>query len=398
MIFTNLYIDNLYSFKNSNLLLSFVRPPVDSGMMVDEYLDGRDKFYFKKACLISGANATGKTSLGKILLGIQIFVSRNQLNSEYLSICDKTKSGQIIVDFVTPDDFLLHRLHLEIEEKNNTQIISKIKYGRIYIRKDDSCRIATGRLDELFDCGVSDSIKSYYLDSDILGVSSAYESFTKEYFYGGWHYIFSENEEATTTLNDLDFDILSKILKTFDTSIKNVVNLTSNEDEHDINGFAVRFNNGDSPLIGKDGKTTDMNRFSRGTFESIKVAHLLSRIISDRELENNNASFVNSTYFLDEKMAYCHSELEKIVLTLLIDKLPRYGQLFYTTHNYDVLDLRLPPHNYTFTKKNEKGETEFIDAVSLAKKNDRSLKALVRSNYFETDPDSTLLLELLLED
>ncbi|MEX6313333.1 hypothetical protein AB6G19_05880 [Providencia manganoxydans] len=86
-------------------------------MMVDEYLDGRDKFYFKKACLISGANATGKTSLGKILLGIQIFVSRKQLNSEYLSICDKTKSGQIIVDFVTPDDFLLHRLHLEIEEK-----------------------------------------------------------------------------------------------------------------------------------------------------------------------------------------------------------------------------------------------------------------------------------------
>ncbi|MBZ7401849.1 AAA family ATPase, partial [Klebsiella grimontii] len=58
MAFTRLKIDNLFCFKDTELNLSFSRPPVNSSLE-GEYIDGYEKFYFKKVCILSGANASG---------------------------------------------------------------------------------------------------------------------------------------------------------------------------------------------------------------------------------------------------------------------------------------------------------------------------------------------------
>lgn len=80
MIFTRLRFINLYAFEDAELNLSYPRKPVN--MPLDgEFLAGRPKFYYKKVCIITGGNASGKTSLGRILCGIQVFL-RNQRVAE----------------------------------------------------------------------------------------------------------------------------------------------------------------------------------------------------------------------------------------------------------------------------------------------------------------------------
>ena len=80
MPYTRVKISNLYSFDETELNLSFTRKPVDSPLD-SEYLVSRPKFHFKKVCVISGANASGKTSFGRVLLGIQNFIDKKQLLS-----------------------------------------------------------------------------------------------------------------------------------------------------------------------------------------------------------------------------------------------------------------------------------------------------------------------------
>lgn len=164
-----------------------------------------------------------------------------------------------------------------------------------------------------------------------------------------------------------------------------------------IEGYSVTFANNDKVMIDLDGEITNKNRLSRGTYEAIKIAHLLSRLVEGYKKEQKTRLAYSSIFFLDEKMAYTHSELEKFMLTLIISKLGRYNQFFYTTHNYDILSLDLPIHSFVFTKK-EGGITRFVEANSVCKKNDRKLLSYVKNDCFGTLPDLSLLEEILFED
>jgi len=73
----------------------------------------------------------------------------------------------------------------------------------------------------------------------------------------------------------------------------------------------------------------------------------------------------NVFYYCDEKFPYIHSDIEKAILSLMIDFLKPNTQLFFTTHNLEILDMNLPIHCFTFLKKREKIEvvyaSEYID-------------------------------------
>lgn len=54
----------------------------------------------------------------------------------------------------------------------------------------------------------------------------------------------------------------------------------------------------------------------------------------------------------------------------MIDLLRPNGQLFFTTHNADILDMNLPKHSFTFLRKditNVDSSIESIEASSLIK-------------------------------
>ena len=159
-----------------------------------------------------------------------------------------------------------------------------------------------------------------------------------------------------------------------------------------MNGFTIKFSNGDRVLLDTEGKVTNADRLSRGTLEATVTASFLSRMLRDRQYPQ-----ACNTYFIDEAMAYAHPELEQAMVNLLIEKLGRNSQLFYTTHNYEVLSMNLPTHSFVFLKK-EWDKVSFVQPEKTFKRNDRSLLNYIQNDVFGTLPDTMTLDDLLWED
>ena len=80
-----------------------------------------------------------------------------------------------------------------------------------------------------------------------------------------------------------------------------------------------------------------------------------------------------------------------------MSKLSPTAQFFYTTHNYDVLDMGFPSHSFLFMRK-EGNYTSIVQPENSFSKNDRSLINYVKNNYFNTLPDTSNLDKLMWED
>lgn len=402
MAFTRIKIDNLFCFSDTTLNLSFTRPQTNSSIE-GEHLEGFEKFYFKKVCILSGANASGKTSLGRVLFSVQQFLDKGVVDTSLLKITDKSRKAYIEVDFFQSHNARLYRIGIELSDKDNkTIVINNTIVSSIRLRKNDSCSTATKRLDEIwFDGVLCTSTKGTYYSSELLSQNEFPKWVEEESFFFGWHYVLSENQEVASKISRINKNVLSAILKTFDNTIRSVSELTTktDESESEVQGYSVIFHNNDKVIIDLEGDITNKERLSRGTYEAVKISHLLSGIISDKKADDkiDYLDKGSATYFLDEKMAFTHTELEKMIITLMISKLCRYGQFFYTTHNYDILGLDLPVHTFTFTRKIN-GITKFIDANEIHKKNDRNLLSYVRNDCFGTIPDVSLIDEILFEE
>ena len=67
MVIMDIRIDNFYQFKNFHMNMSYPKKIVDSTIEA-EHLAGLPNFRYKKVNIIMGANASGKTSLGRLLM------------------------------------------------------------------------------------------------------------------------------------------------------------------------------------------------------------------------------------------------------------------------------------------------------------------------------------------
>ena len=127
---------------------------------------------------------------------------------------------------------------------------------------------------------------------------------------------------------------------------------------------------------------------SSGTKIGIDIAELITSIIEN----------THSFYYCDEKFTYIQSDIEKACLSLMIQALHDNEQLFFTTHNLDILDLPLPKHSFIFLKKYiEEGITyiEPISASKYLKRNTDSIRNAVDNDLFSTTPSLSLIYELV---
>lgn len=69
MIILDLKLKNIYGFDDFQINLTYPRK-LTTSLIGDEVLKGRERFRYKKAVILMGTNATGKTSLGRALLKI----------------------------------------------------------------------------------------------------------------------------------------------------------------------------------------------------------------------------------------------------------------------------------------------------------------------------------------
>lgn len=358
MIILDVKLNHIYGF--DDLHINFTYPKKIVGSIIEnEFLEGRQRFRYKKAVVLMGANATGKTSLGKALL--HIIKSVKESNEAILrELADSDSKAEFQIDFVN-EGYTLQRISGCIESEN-----TDIRYFTAEIAEMDSYEKAVEKLKDRTN-----------------EISGDFKKLKK--LIGNLEYRFAYPEiEKTLKLANVNKQALLKTLRavigTLDPTLTDV---TAAKDLKD--SFVIRRRN--QEIIIQEGKLLNADVLSSGTAEGIDVAVFLASMLSER----------NCFYYCDEHFSYIHSEIEKRIFGLMLERLGRNEQLIFTTHNMDMLELNLPKHAFAFLKK-EITDGKYQVSVSFAsdylKRNTDSVRSAMENDVFRSLPDDSLLDEL----
>lgn len=361
MILLNIRLDNIYGFSRFEMGFSYPKRIAES-IIGDEFLPGRSNFRYKRVVVLTGANATGKTCLGKALQYITDFINEGNpavLNSLPLS----GGTGSFSIDFVN-EGYTLHRVKTQISDIGIGRSYS-VTYSRAGITSKDSYESCCKKLTRVkFDDYAS--LKEYIGTIDCT---------------------FSCPEiKPTSKIANVDKQLALKVLKviigTLDPFLKEISIARELR-----NSFIIK--RGQEEIIIKEGKLLNRDLLSSGTAEGVDIAFFFALLMSGR----------NGFYYCDEHFSYIQSNVECKIFALMLEYLGRNGQLIFTSHNMDLLDLNLPKHSFAFLYKKFKPEyvSSVIYASELLKRNTDSVRCAYENDLFSSLPDETLLDELALE-
>ena len=417
MIFTKLHLKNWYSFKDCELDLSYPKK-IKNNTIPYEFLENFPNIRFKRLVLISGANASGKTSFTKILYAIKDFISQGTIsnfledglrsedekisfNVEFIAakpiyILDLArKSKEDIQDYVREvhtlyDHFHSFNVEFDLTQRELKEHCWKYTYKCIPIKKQDNINSLREKLEKVDEKSIDRNVIFSTNTKDVNHPD--HHNFDDYYFSSAKNFLSCDIENKFLKDLNLNKSILERCLKTFDPSIENVSYAYDQNNQDIPKGFYINFCNNKSLHMNLEGRVEEKRHLlSQGTYEAIKLAKFLSTVIN---LPKNRIF----TFVLDENMSHVQCEIEKTMLNLITQKISNTSQLFYTTHNYEVLEMNYPIHSYLFIKRDIDGNSEFIKAEDNFKKNDRSIVNYVRNDVLGTIPDTNLLDEILFED
>lgn len=359
MIVLNLSLNGIYGFNGFHINLSYPKKIVNS-IIEEENLKGRERFRYKKAVILMGANATGKTTLGKALL--RIFEYMRSGNPVLLREMLSEEKGTFCIDFVN-GDYRLQRLSAEICQNKNEV---NIQYYTAEIGVMDSYEKCAAKFADHTEEAVRTASSLREMTGDI-SCRFAYPEIEKSL-------------KLTGISKELLLKTLHAVTGTLDPTLQDV---SISRDLKDT--FIIR--RGGTEIIIQDGKLLNREMLSSGTAEGIDVAMFLAAMIAEE----------SSFYYCDEHFSYIHSDIEKRIFGIMLDRIGDNEQLIFTTHNTDMLDLNLPRHSYVFLRKHLEDGTYKISAISaseILKRNTGSLRNAVENDVFASLPQDSLLDEL----
>ena len=369
MIVMNIYLDNFMAFKNFHMNMSYPKKIVNS-YIEEEFLKDHPNFRYKKVNILMGANASGKTSFGRMLMNIFNFMDKKEMDRVTRAICDTSNKATFSIDFITIEGDCLYRVTTRIDPKTketykDTDVNICVNYVKIGAK--DSYESCSKRLSEQ-DCTMNKNFVEEL--GKIKGLSWLFE----------YPADFGVVNKYSTYGSSTYLKVLENTLKALDTSIVKVERLRDVE-----KSFVIRMKNQD--VIMQDGELTKGDILSSGTKAGIAIAGIITAIINGD----------NGFYYCDEKFSYIHTDIEKAFLSLMIQCLRKNDQLFFTTHNTDILDLPLPKHTFTFLKKDVQDDTETIKSVNASeflKRSTDSVKNAVENDLFSAAPSTELIYQL----
>lgn len=374
MVILDICLDNFYSFRNFHMNLTYPKKIVGSSI-IDEHLSGRPNFRYKKVNIIMGSNASGKTTLGRVLMRILNFMYRKNYERLTSTIGEPDREASFRLDMATPakgsQETFFYRIACTIpprrEEGYGPEDI-RLSVRRETIRPGDSYESCVRRIEG--EAYVPE--ESYLSELEKMGKLD-------------WLFVYPEDSGRTLRFPNTDKEprfqaILENILKALDPSIERV------ERSQDVDdAYVVRLRG--RALILQNGEQFTTELLSSGTKAGVEVARVLSALVHRRD----------TFYYCDEKFSYIHSDIERAVLALMIDAIPPDSQLFFTTHNTDILDMNLPKHAFTFLRK-DMGEPDrpitCVEASSLLKRSTDSLKNAVENDLFSAAPAVDLIYDI----
>lgn len=367
MVVLDVRLDNFYAFKDFHMSLTYPKKIVGS-CIKDEHLSGRPNFRYKKINIIMGANASGKTTFGYMLRNIFNFLAKKNYEIITDAICNREKEAFFALDMAF-DSNILYRTICTISPRvgeGYTDENIKLEIHKEKITSKDSYESCVKRIES-----VPYSPEKNYVDE--LEKMEPLD----------WFFEYPRDTDRILRFPDNDklfHAVLENILKALDPSIQMV------ETSRDVkNAFVIRFQ--DKAVILQSGERFTTNLLSSGTKAGVEVARVVSSLMQGK----------NSFYYCDEKFPYIHSDIEKAILSLMIDYIRPNSQLFFTTHNTDILDINLPKHSFTFFCKdadNIEHPITCVDASSFLKRNTDSLKNAVDNDLFSCAPAVDLIYEI----
>lgn len=358
MIVLHLKLDKIYGFQSFEIDFTYPKKVVNS-ILEDEHLKGRERFRYKKAVILMGANATGKTSLGRALL--KIFSFLNTGNTALLLDMVSEDGASFCMDFVN-QGFTMHRISVDISHAEED---IQLRYETTEIDAMDSYEKCVKKLTDQ-----TASAKQFTSLKKLVG-PIAYRIACPEI-------------EHSLRLSGTDKNALLKtlhaVIGTLDPTLQDV---SLSKDLTDT--FIIKRKG--KEIIIQEGKLLNREVLSSGTTEGIDVAVFLASMLSDEPC----------FYYCDERFCNIQSNIERRIFGLMLKRVANNGQLIFTTHNTDMLDLNLPKHAFMFLRKRlEDGEyrVSAISASALLKRNTDSVRSAVDNDMFASLPDDFLLDEL----
>lgn len=365
MVLLRVSLNNIYGFKDFEVNFSYPRKIINS-IIEDEHLEGRSNFRYKKALILMGANATGKTSLGKALLNIFKLIGSLDA-AAVIDMIPVGTSGSFSIDFVN-EGFTLHRVSCNINNAVNAGIHDikdyemHFEYASTEIEPKDSYEKCAARLVE--------TVSLTY---------NQFEEISKR--IGKINYTFScpdiNPETKVAKLNkNITLQILKAVIGTLDPTLRDV------RISRDLkNSFIIR--RASEEIIIQDGNLLNREQLSSGTAEGVDISFFLALLFTGK----------NGFYYCDEHFSYIQTDIEKRIFGLMLDNLGPNEQLIFTTHNTDMLELNLPKHSYAFLRK--RAEDQFRVTVQFAsdllKRDTDSVRCALENDMFSAIPDDSLL-------
>ena len=368
MAVLNVEFDNIFCFNNFKANFTYPKKLVKT-CLEDEYLKDFPNIRYRKVNIIVGSNATGKTSLGKAIWKVFLFIrTKESINIEDL-VSDTDKNAYILMDCIDSDGSFFR---IEIKRLITKEIL--VRYQVLSASPDDTYETLVAKL-RLGEDGFENYLTAFKQEVPI-----------------GWNFKFPTIETGFDKIvcaypkdeQNAFADVLNNVLKVFDSSINNVV--PSNEIE---DSYIVSFKNGSKPISITDGeKISEIKSLSSGSKYAVNIAGVIYSIKNHR----------NGFYFVDEQFSYVNQDLEIACLTTMINLLDDGEQLFFTTHNTEVLSLPFPNHSYNFLRKTLDNQgfpfIELINAASIEKRNNVNIKNLYDNDYFDVAPNTDLIYKL----
>ena len=367
MVVLDVKLNNFYAFNSFHMNLTYPKKIVDSSIE-EEHLPSRPYFRYKKVNVLLGSNASGKTTFGLVLMKIFNFMARKNYDFIIDAINEKEKEASFVLDLASNDN-IFYRVNCVIDPSLDGFYSMEnihVEVRNVYINSRDSYESCVKKIENL-EFTPEDN---YISELEKMGKLS-------------WLFNYPTDNKIVPRLPDKDERfrfILESVLKTLDPSIKEV------KISQDVDcGYVIQFPR--ESLVVQSEQVLETELLSSGTKSGISIAFIISSLIRMR----------NRFYYCDEKFSYISTDIEKSVLSLMIDLIKSGEQLFFTTHNTDILDMDLPKHSFTFLRKdmnNTEKPITCIEASSLLKRNTDSLRNAVENDMFSTSPDLDLIYSI----
>ncbi len=369
MIIMNLKLHNLLAFKKFEVNFSYPKKIVDS-YIENEHLKDHPNFRYRKVNVVMGANASGKTSLGRMIMNAVAFIATKRFECLTDCVNDTTEEATLSMDFIGNGETMYNMtvsIQPMIREKYTADCV-KVSVVKVKINSRDSYETCKERM----------NLMEAVMDGNYSLVLDSIEPLTYCFQYP----VDADGEYRLRDVKNpaLYSAIMEKVLKALDPAIDKVEPLTEVD-----NSFVIRMEN--RSFILKDGELTNKAFLSSGTKSGIAVADILYSIKQEGK----------GLYYCDEKFSYINSDTEKATVSVMIDALGENEQLFFTTHNSDMLDLPLPKHSFLFMKKdvnNVEMPISCISATQYLKRNTDSVRKAVENDLFSVAPSTDLIFEI----